>query len=331
MPSPTMAATPPAARAETMASSLFAGVAPDRMCSSPTRAPTAPAGAAPSPVSSTMCSTRARRRRRMVRAASGRGRSASTMPPAVLPSISTSTTMPSSRAARRVARSQMGSSSSIQPGPPTRTVRPSTVPVTPAPGASSRSRATGRANPRSAAARCRAAATTWDEPWSTAAASARSSSSPMPSAVITDVTSGRPAVIVPVLSRKTVSTWPSRSSVPPPRTTTPRRAARDRPDVTAIGTARIKGHGVATTSTATARSSWPVATHATAARATPTPRNPTASRSARRTMGAVAALARRAISTIPAYVLSAAVAVARRSNGAPALIDPLGTSPPAAA
>jgi hypothetical protein len=45
----------------------------------------------------------------------------------------------------------------------------------------------------------------------------------------------------------------SRSSAPPPLMTTPTRAARDSPDMIAIGAASSSGHGVATTSTATAR------------------------------------------------------------------------------
>ena len=60
---------------------------------------------------------------------------------------------------------------------------------------------------------------------------------------------------------------------PPPFTTTPRRAARDRPETMATGAARMSGHGVATTRTATARSSSPDSAHATPASARLTPRN----------------------------------------------------------
>ena len=51
-------------------------------------------------------------------------------------------------------------------------------------------------------------------------------------------------------------------STPPPLTITPRRAARETPEISAIGAARISGHGVATTSTATARTASPEAAQA---------------------------------------------------------------------
>ena len=79
---------------------------------------------------------------------------------------------------------------------------------------------------------------------------------------------GRPTVRVPVLSKSRISASASRSSAPPPLTTTPRRAVRDSPATIATGAARISGHGVATTSTATARPSSPDTAHA--APATPT-------------------------------------------------------------
>ena len=49
-----------------------------------------------------------------------------------------------------------------------------------------------------------------------------------------------------------VSVRPDVHRAPPPLTTTPIRVARDRPDMIAIGAASSSGHGVATTSTATA-------------------------------------------------------------------------------
>ena len=67
----------------------------------------------------------------------------------------------------------------------------------------------------------------------------------------------------------------SRSSTPPPLTTTPRRAATDSPETRATGAARINGHGVATTSTATARSA-PAISHAAPAQARLTSKNQTA-------------------------------------------------------
>ena len=67
-------------------------------------------------------------------------------------------------------------------------------------------------------------------------------------------TAGCPLVSVPVLSSSSVVHLASCSSTPPPLTTTPRRAATDIPETSATGAARISGHGVATTRTATARS-----------------------------------------------------------------------------
>ena len=52
------------------------------------------------------------------------------------------------------------------------------------------------------------------------------------------------------------------SSAPPPFTMIPCLADREMPATIAIGTARIKGHGVATTSTDSARIGSPVASHA---------------------------------------------------------------------
>src|SRR5204862_4420628 len=53
-----------------------------------------------------------------------------------------------------------------------------------------------------------------------------------------------------------------RSRAPPPLIRTPMPAARERPETSATGTARISGHGVATTSTASARAGSSVASQA---------------------------------------------------------------------
>jgi len=58
-------------------------------------------------------------------------------------------------------------------------------------------------------------------------------------------------------------------------TTTPRRAATDKPETRATGAARISGHGVATTSTATALAG-PANSHAAPAHVRLTSRNHTA-------------------------------------------------------
>ncbi len=67
---------------------------------------------------------------------------------------------------------------------------------------------------------------------------------------------------MPVLSTSKVWARPSSSSAPPSRTSTPRRATRDSPDTIAIGVASSSGQGVATTSTATARTTSPESSHA---------------------------------------------------------------------
>ena len=74
--------------------------------------------------------------------------------------------------------------------------------------------------------------------------------------------SGAPSVSVPVLSSRTVRARPSCSIAAPPLTTTPRRAARDTPESRAMGAARMSGQGVATTSTASARTASPLRPHA---------------------------------------------------------------------
>ena len=68
----------------------------------------------------------------------------------------------------------------------------------------------------------------------------RASTAPM---ATTSRTSGVPTVSVPVLSNNTVRARPSASIVPAPFTTTPPCAARERPETSAIGAARISGHG----------------------------------------------------------------------------------------
>ncbi len=93
---------------------------------------------------------------------------------------------------------------------------------------------------------------------------------------------------------------PRASSAAPSLTTTPALAARDMPPVTAIGTASNNGHGVAVTSTATARTTSPVSAHAAAAMSSEAGRNQTATRSAILATPAVLAAASSASRTTPA-------------------------------
>jgi hypothetical protein len=94
-----------------------------------------------------------------------------------------------------------------------------------------------------------------------------------------------PSVSVPVLSSRTVRTAPSFSISPAPFTITPARAARETPEIRAIGAAKMSGHGVATTKTARARRASPETAQATPATAAVTTRNTSAYRSASRTKG----------------------------------------------
>ncbi len=74
-----------------------------------------------------------------------------------------------------------------------------------------------------------------------------------------------PDVSVPVLSKSRTVARPSVSRAPPPFTMMPRLAAREMPATIAIGTARIRGHGVATMRTVSARTGSPVRSQAPAA------------------------------------------------------------------
>ena len=73
-----------------------------------------------------------------------------------------------------------------------------------------------------------------------------------PSAAVTDMSSMRPVVTVPVLSRTTVSTLRVFSSTSGPRMSTPSWAPRPVPTSRAVGVARPSAHGQAMISTATA-------------------------------------------------------------------------------
>ena len=90
------------------------------------------------------------------------------------------------------------------------------------------------------------------------------------------------------------------SSALAPLINTPYRAARESPATSATGTARIKGHGVATTSTATARTGSPVNHQAAVAVPTVTAKNTSEKRSARRDIGALDRCAASTSLTIPA-------------------------------
>ena len=89
------------------------------------------------------------------------------------------------------------------------------------------------------------------------------------------------------------------------------------PATTAIGTARINGHGVATISTASARVGSPLSSQAPPAITSVTGMKIAAYRSASRTNGAFSRSASFTRRTIPAYVLSSAVVDGPQVEGGP--------------
>ena len=107
-------------------------------------------------------------------------------------------------------------------------------------------------NPAAAAARTMASPSGCSDPCSAAAASARTSSSDTPSDGVTSVTSGRPTVRVPVLSKTIVSQRWSSSRAAALLMSTPNSAPRPVPTMIAVGVASPIAHGHAMTSTATA-------------------------------------------------------------------------------
>ncbi len=203
---------------------------------------------------------------------------------------------------RRISRARAGSPPppDTQEALPSETRRPSTVPSIPEPGSSCTSTGNESERPRCRAARTMAAPRTWGETWSSEAASRRSSSGSTPANTSMSATSGMPEVRVPVLSNSSTDPRASVSSAPPPFTMMPRRAAREIPATMAIGAAKISGQGVATTSTASARTGSPVKIHAPAAMTRVTGTNRSAYRSARRTNGAFCFSASSISRTIPA-------------------------------
>ena len=115
---------------------------------------------------------------------------------------------------------------------------------------------------------------------------------------------------------------PSRSRAPAPFTITPARAARESPATNAIGAARISGHGVATTITASPRTESPDTSQASPATASVNGRKNAAYRSAMRVNSARSVCAASTRRTTAAYALSAADETMRRSNASPALAVP---------
>ena len=109
-----------------------------------------------------------------------------------------------------------------------------------------------------------------------------------------------PIVSVPVLSNMTVCVRASASSGPLPLIRMPRLAACATPAMNATGAAKMRGHGVEATSTASARIGSPEKYHAPPAVISVTGKSSNAKRSATRTNGAFAVCAALTMRTIPA-------------------------------
>ena len=137
-------------------------------------------------------------------------------------------------------------------GPPTRTIRPSTVAVTPTAGDDEKSVQRGTESSRRRAASTIARASGCSLSDSAAAASASTSSS-LPRAAAIPVTAGSPLVSVPVLSNNTALTVRMLSSASRSFTSTPPRAARSVAIDTTSGIARPSACGHAITSTVMVR------------------------------------------------------------------------------
>ena len=155
---------------------------------------------------------------------------------------------------------------------------------------------------------------------------------------VTAVTSGRPSVSVPVLSRTTVSIRPAASSASPPRTRIPASAPRPVPTMIAVGVASpiAHGHAMITTpmnavSARVSRGSGPSAYQATnvsAARTRTAGTNTSLMRSARCWIGALDPWARWTSSTIRARAVSRPTRVARMTNEPVVLsVAPMTSSP----
>ena len=141
---------------------------------------------------------------------------------------------------------------------PTATRRPSTSPPSPAPAPRPRRPARRARRPRRSASWTSASASTWAESWSTEAASRRISSSPI--AVEGDDlldrrrAEGQRAGLVEQHRARLAEALDRGAALDDHA----QRAARETPETIAIGAARISGQGVATTSTATARTGSPL-------------------------------------------------------------------------
>ncbi len=168
---------------------------------------------------------------------------------------------------------------------PARTLRPRTIASTPRPGTAIAFPASGVGIPRRKTSSTTTRASGWLETRSTLAARPSRSSSVRSSATSRAI-SNCPSVMVPVLSKTTVSTLAASCRMEAPRTRMPRRARPPMAATIAVGVARIRAHGHATISTDTVRIQSRVKYRVSAADSRRAGRKYRAQRSARRSTGA---------------------------------------------
>ena len=254
MPSPTMA-TRPCFWSCRITASLPSGRTPATTRSTPASAPMAFAVRSLSPVSITtcrpmLCSSRT------ASAESALIGSATAITPSSAPSrAKNSGVRPASASFSASCRSAAGSSvcpSMNVPEPPSRRA-PSSMASTPLPGSARNPSTGGGAIPSACARRRIALASGCSEYCSSAAAKRSSSAFPIPSAGNRSVTSGSPAVMVPVLSSATMSSLPASSWETAVLKRMPFFAPMPLPTMIATGVASPSAQGQEITSTAMAR------------------------------------------------------------------------------
>ena len=223
----------------------------------PAATPMARAVAGVSPLSRTTCTPRPRRRATTV-AASGLMGSATPTRPMARPSIATNMTeAPASAQASALGcnASDAMPASVRRRALPTSTARSPTRACAPRPAWAWKCEAgptVAPSMPRAAAYATTAAARGCSDARSTAVSRASASSASSPSIQKVSVTTGRPAVMVPVLSNTTVVSSPVRCRASPPLISTPSSAPLPVATITAVGTASPMAHGHAMISTVTA-------------------------------------------------------------------------------
>ena len=340
MPSPTIATSRPPSRSRLISSAFASGSTSARTRVMPACPAIASAVARWSPVSITTSRPRARSAATAADASGLSTSATATMPSSRPPSARKITVLPS-RASESARASSAATSTPrifINRRLP-RKIRPfGPRPWMPCPGTLANSVTGGIARPRSFARVTIASASGCSEPCSRAPASASTSSSVSTivlaaAAGTTSVTTGRPTVSVPVLSKTTVLTRWSCSSAAALLISTPCSAPFPVPTMIAVGVARPMAHGQAMTRTATAFVSayssagdGPKSAHTanvSAAMPSTTGTKTAATRSARRWIGAREPCASATRWMIRARVVSAPTRVARKTKLPVRFIVPL--------